>query len=66
MMIGRMLSHVAGELGHLNFFAEYSLETSKEDFSLARLKAINHRGNRSEIICIREMYQLFVNEFEKP
>jgi hypothetical protein len=40
-----MFSHVAGELGHLNFLTEKSLEAGKEDLPLTRLEAIDNRGD---------------------
>ena len=65
VVVGRVLADVTGELGHLDVAAEVALEAGKEDLSLARLQAVDGRGDGALEVGAREedellFFRLFV------
>jgi len=62
MVIGRVLSNVATELGNLNFILEFALKAREKNLSLARLQPIDYAWDRSHVISYRKMNKLLINK----
>ena len=65
-MIGRVLSHITTKLGDFDLIFQLTLETGKENLSLAWLKTIAQTGNGTCAICYTELDKLLVHEVFVP
>lgn len=64
MVVGRVLRHVAGELGDLDLILELSLEAGEEHLPLPGLQAVTELRNGPGAIREREEDQLLVDEVQ--
>mmetsp|Transcript_13089 Transcript_13089/g.34632 ORF Transcript_13089/g.34632 Transcript_13089/m.34632 type:complete len:337 (+) Transcript_13089:990-2000(+) len=62
VVVRGMLGDVAHELRHLAIVLQLALEASEEHLTLARLEAIDHRGDRARHVCLGEKDKLLVDK----
>lgn len=53
VVIGRVLCHIAAQLGYLDLSFKLSLEAGKDDFTLAWFEAITERWDGTSAVCDR-------------
>ena len=63
MMVSRMLSDVARELGNLDLVLELLFETSKEHLPLRGLETIHDMRNGTDVISDGKENEFPINEF---
>ena len=62
VMVGRMFSHRAGQLGHFDLLLVVSFDAREEHFPLSGLQTVHQTGNGALVVQITEQHQLFVHE----
>ena len=62
-MVGTLLSHRTGQLGHLDLFlGQVALDAGEHDLALTRFQAIHEAGNGAHVVHVAEEDQLTVDE----
>lgn len=63
MVVGGLLGHRTGQLGHLDFLLnQVALDAGEHDLALARLQAVHEGGDGPHVVHVAEQDQLTVDE----